>query len=75
MTDKQEAIERLQSIQGEIFGLVGEAEMLIRRFGGELTQRRAESYWLAHIQGALEGRGSMVTMEETIKEMKEECSG
>ncbi|MBA7611814.1 hypothetical protein ES703_19045 [subsurface metagenome] len=73
MTDKQKAITRLREIQGEIDGLVNEAESLIYQHasGIKLTHTRATSYWLAHIKGALTGRGSMVTMEETINEMEE----
>ena len=70
--DKQMAIERLRDIQGEIDGLVNEADRLIHEEGSEMAYSRAKSYWLAHILGALTGRGSMVTAEDTIKEMEEE---
>lgn len=70
--EKQMAINRLQEIQGEIDGLVNEADRLIRTEGSEMAYARAKGYWLAHILGALTGRGSMVTMEETIGEMEEE---
>ena len=72
MKEKAEAIDRLRDIQGEIDGLVNEAERLIRQNGSEFTHSRATSYWIAHILGALIGRGSMVTMEETISELDEE---
>ena len=70
--EKTEAIERLRNIQGEIDGLVNEADRLIREHGSEMAYARAEGYWLAHILGALTGRGSMITMEETISELEEE---
>ena len=70
--DKQMAIERLRDIQGEIDGLVNEADRLIHEEGSEMAYSRAKSYWLAHILGALTGRGSMVTAEDTINEMEEE---
>jgi len=70
--DKTMAINRLRDIQGEIDGLVNEAERLIRQNGSEFAHSRATSYWIGHIKGALSGRGSMVTMEETISELDEE---
>lgn len=70
--DKQMAVERLRDIQGEIDGLVNEADRLIRKHGSGMAYARAKGYWFAHILGALTGRGSMVTMEETIAEMEEE---
>lgn len=71
---KTEAIERLREIQGEIDGLVNEADRLIREHGSEMSHSRAKSYWLAHILGALKGRGSMVTAEDTINELEEEVA-
>jgi hypothetical protein len=70
--EKTMAIERLREIQGEIDGLVNEADRLIREYGSEMAYSRATSYWCGHILGALTGRGSMVTMENTIAEMEEE---
>ena len=70
--DKTMAIERLREIQGEIDGLVNEAERLIRESGSDMAYSRAKSYWIGHILGALTGRGSMVTCEDTINEMEEE---
>ena len=72
--EKTMAIERLREIQGEIDGLVNEADRLIREEGSEMAYSRAKSYWLAHILGALTGRGSMVTTEDTINEMEEEVA-
>jgi hypothetical protein len=66
-----EAIERLREIKGEIDELINEADRTICQYGSEFIYNRASSYWLAHIKGALEGRGSMVTMEDTINEMEE----
>ena len=70
--EKTMAINRLREIQGEIDGLVNEADRLIHEEGSEMAYSRAKSYWIAHILGALTGRGSMVTMENTIAEMEEE---
>lgn len=70
--EKTMAINRLREISGEIEGLVNEAERLIQTEGSEMAYSRAKSYWIGHILGALTGRGSMVTMENTIAEMNEE---
>ena len=70
--DKQMAIERLREIQGEVDGLVNEADRLIHEEGSEMAYSRAKSYWIAHILGALEGRGSMVTAQDSINELEEE---
>ena len=69
---KTEAIERLQVIREEIESLTNEADRFIHESGSEMAYSRAKSYWIAHILGALTGRGSMVTMENTIDEMAEE---
>jgi hypothetical protein len=70
--EKTMAIERLREIQGEIEGLVNESDRLIQMEGSEMAHTRAKSYWIAHILGALTGRGSMVMMENSIAEMEEE---
>lgn len=70
--EKSMVIGRLREIQGEIDSLTYEADRLIHEFGSEMAHTRAKSYWLAHILGALTGRGSMVTMENTIAELEEE---
>jgi DNA-binding FrmR family transcriptional regulator len=72
--EKDMVIERLREIQGEIDGLVNEADRLIQMEGSEMAHARAKSYWIAHILGALTGRGSMVTAEDTINEMEEEVA-
>lgn len=59
--------DELREIQDQFTDLVGECKMLLRGTG--MIGRRAEAYWIGHIAGALEGRGSMVTMEETIQEL------
>jgi hypothetical protein len=59
--------EELGEIKNEFEGLLEQVKGLLRGTG--MIGRRAEVYWIAHIEGALEGRGSMVTMEETINEL------
>ncbi len=67
-------LERLVEIQEEIQTLVGEASNLIRMVDRSAFYR-AESYWLAHITVALSNDsgilgGSMVTMQDTIDELR-----
>jgi ribosomal protein S2 len=76
----EEKLERLDEIKGEIKELVDEAGDLVREAARDVENgiifRRAESYWLAHIESALdnEGRwlgGSMTKMQDTIDELRE----
>ena len=67
--------ERLANIKDEIKELIREAKGIVR-FKGGITYERARSYWLAHIIMALDKDheflgGSMFTMQDTIKEMKD----
>ena len=78
---------RLEEIRDEIAELVEEAEGIIRDFcrangGGGVIAERARSYWVYHILGALMeggGRGilggSMFTMDDTIKDIREWGAG
>jgi len=64
--------EELGEIKVQFEDLLHEVKVLL--MGTGMIGRRAEVYWIAHIAGALEGRGSMVTMEETINELNAEAS-
>jgi hypothetical protein len=64
--------EELGEIKVQFEDLLHEVKVLL--MGTGMIGRRAEVYWVAHIAGALEGRGSMVTMEETINELNAEAS-
>jgi len=70
---------RLEEIKDEIKELLKEAEKIVEEAGG-LTHDRAISYWIPHVEGALDEDhcwlgGSMVTMEDTIQELRDELFG
>lgn len=69
-------IDRLEEIKEELLTLMDEAKHLVRS-GENLTYERARSYWIPHVIMALTKEheylgGSMVTMEDTIEELKEQ---
>lgn len=68
--------DRLEEIKETILDLLIEAEDIVRR-GDRMTYQRAKSYWLPHIETAIQKEhgylgGSIFTMEDTIKALKEE---
>lgn len=70
-----EDIERLEEIKEKMIELLEEAEYLVRITGNKWIHDRAKSYWIPHIKTALSNDTeylgkSMVTMEDTIKEIK-----
>lgn len=69
-------LTRLEEIKDELKDLTDEADNILRSVGKGLTYTRARSYWLGHIRGALEKEkgsiSSMVTMQDTIDELREE---
>lgn len=69
--DRTEVVERLLEIKEEIEELLGEAESLLHD-ASKITQCRAESYWLAHMANALDGRHNRYdyTMQHTINEIE-----
>lgn len=74
MSDKQEAIYRLEEIRDEIAALIGEAMKLVRTHGSELDVQRFRGYPYAHIVGALSNSheflgGSVMTMSDVIEGM------
>lgn len=82
MTTEQraDAVERLREIQYEMAELLDEAKRLVRRAGDELTARRAESYWVAHIACALSDDHRYLgndgcTMAATIGEIEADGEG
>lgn len=70
-----EDIKKLKEIHGKMVELLEEAEYLVRITGNTRIYDRARAYWIPHIKTALLddteyiGR-SMVTMEDTIKEIE-----
>lgn len=67
--EKWEAIDRLNEIKNEIESLVLEAKSILR---GTPVYRRAEAYWIPNILESLDGRATMVSMQDTINELEEE---
>lgn len=79
-SDMNEYAERLNEIKDEIKDLIQEAQHLVNDFSSQFGVRhiyeRARSYWLAHLQTALDKESeylgsSMTTMEDTIQEIEE----
>jgi hypothetical protein len=68
-------VERLEEIKDEMLELLQRARAILR---GTTEQRRAESYWLAHIEMALHndhgylGNGG-ITMTDTIDALRAEA--
>lgn len=74
--DTQETVDRLEEIRIEIEELAREAVGML----DGITRERARSYWFAHIICALSKESeflgsSMITMEETIEELREDGEG
>lgn len=76
----QGVIDELEEIKYEISDAIQRAGRALRKLGKQkgvgAIAKRAEAYWLAHIEGALGdegnyGRGSMTTLDDTIKELEE----
>lgn len=71
-----EEIDYLNEIKEKIKKLVYEAKDIVQGMDGNgTTSKRAESYWIPHILGALDKDneyvgGSMYTMEDTINELE-----
>jgi hypothetical protein len=77
MTDeiKRQRADDLTEIQAEMIDLLDRARTLLRGTG--MAKERAEAYWLAHVETALSDDhdylgGSMVTMVDTIQELRGE---
>jgi hypothetical protein len=74
-TEIRKAIERLEELKETIYEALDEMEDILREVAPD-EYRRAERYWLAHIDGALENRGnwlggSMISYVNTIKALEE----
>jgi hypothetical protein len=68
-------VERFQEIMDEIEELVEEAYQIVQMGDNRAAARRAEAYWKAQIPAIVSGRGSMVSMRDTILELSEEAVG
>jgi hypothetical protein len=72
-TELEVKAEELDEIRFAIIDLLDRAGVIMKGTG--MTEKRAESYWMAHIKAALGSGygyagGSMVTMEETADEIR-----
>ena len=56
-TEIREAIERLEELKETIYETMDEMEEVLREVALEVYAM-SKSYWLAHIDGALENRGN-----------------
>ena len=73
MADHREAADQLKEIKEEITELLANARGALEGIGGMIEQR-AEAYWLAHIEAALEADFSMGSMQDTIDEIETELA-
>lgn len=74
-TEIREAIERLEELKETIYEALNEMEDILRGVAPEELER-AEVYWMAHIDGALENRGqwlggSLMSYIDTIDALEE----
>ncbi len=70
-----EAIERLEELKDVIYEALDEMGEILREVAPS-EYRRAERYWLAHIDGALENRGgwlggSFISFADTLTAIEE----
>jgi len=74
-TEIREAINRLEELKDAIYESLYEMEEVLREVAPEVCAM-SKSYWIAHIDGALENRGnwlggSMVSYIDTILALEE----
>ena len=75
-TEIKEAIERLEELKETIYETLNEMEEILREVAPEVYAM-SKSYWLAHIDGALENRdqwigvASLVSYTDTILALEE----
>ena len=74
-TEIREAIERLEELKEAIYEAMDEMEEILREVAPDVYPI-AKSYWLAHIDGALENRGqwlggSTISYIDTIVALEE----
>lgn len=74
-TEIREAIERLEELKETIYEALNEMKEILKEIAPDQYET-AESYWLAHIDGALENRGqwlggSLISYIDTIEALEE----
>ena len=81
MTEEEQEIQsiaiELEEKYSDLLDLMGDIKELVEGIPVSFIRERARSYWLAHIEMALNDDhnwvgGSMATIEGTIDELKEE---
>jgi len=78
-TKIREAIERLEELKEAIYETIDEMEEILKEIApiAPNIYAMSKSYWLAHIDGALENRGqwlgeaSLISYIDTIDELEE----
>lgn len=72
---KAEAVDRLRELADQIYEALYEMEEILQEVAPNQLQM-AKSYWLAHIDGALENRHghigkSFISFEDTVRSLEE----
>lgn len=72
----RETLGTIEEDVEEIYDRLASIEQAIEELGESSIKARAESYWMAHIDGALMNRGgwlggSFITLQDTIQEIEE----
>jgi len=78
MMDVSDLAESLEEIQEQMLQLLHRAELVLRDPRIPHLRRRAESYWVGHINTALGSKSyptNSPTMQSTIDELWEESGG
>jgi len=73
---RKEAAEELRTLAYEIYDTLKEMKDILREVAPE-ELRRAEAYWMVHIDGALLNLqgwmgGSLISLEDTLTALEEE---
>lgn len=69
MNKYREAAQRLEMLEGDMKDVLREMYNVLRDTGDREILDTARSYWLAHIDGAMTGRGSMVSLKDTLEDL------
>jgi len=73
--ERKEAVMKLEAIAYEIYDLLEDMKRILEEVAPE-ELKRAEVYWMAHIDGALLNLkgwgGSLISLEDTLTILEEE---
>lgn len=72
---KYEAVDRLMELVDEIYEVMDEMKQILSEVAPDELER-AERFWMAHIDGALQNRegwlgGSLISFEDTVNAIEE----